>query len=57
MHAGFRTCRTQLDIAVGIWKKGPGTQKGPGFEKSPKMNIIETEREDGHQRKRVEELL
>lgn len=57
MHAGFRTCRIQLDIAVGIWKKGPGTQNGPGFEKSPKMNIIETEREDGLQRKRVEELL
>lgn len=48
---GLGLVEIQLDIAVGIWKKGPGTQnieKGPGFEKNPKMNIIETEREDGH---------
>lgn len=57
---GLGPIEIQLDIAVGIWKKGPGTQNlenGPRFEKNPKMNIIETMREDGHQRKRVKELL
>lgn len=48
---GLGPIEIQLDIAVGIWKKGPGTQNpenGPRFEKNPKMNIIETMREDGH---------